>query len=274
MSSEPVTAVDILRLRDGKWLAEKDAVVTEAEIAVVLNGHELVKLTATPRHLSELALGYLYCGGMIDCIDRVESLDVDETQGKVYVVAARSDILNECPGSHPSDYPGDCSTDSFSGCSTDCPGTTAPWDIDPLDPNDLLKLMNEFEKSCHLFHETGGSHAAAISDGKGISLLREDIGRCNAIDKIVGYCLLNHVKTPDKVLLISARASSEIVGKACRLGTPILVSPSAPTDKAVKMAYERGLTLIGFARSCRLNVYSGFDRIKHFHSRNRLNIEE
>jgi FdhD protein len=274
MPSEPVAAVDVLRFRDGKWLAEKDAVVTEAEITVVLNGHELVKLTATPRHLSELAAGYLYCSGMIDCINRVESLEVDETQGRVYVVAARSDILNECPGSYPSDYPGDCLTDSSSGCSTDCPGTTAPWDIDPLDPNDLLKLMNEFEKSCHLFHETGGSHAAAISDGKEITLLREDIGRCNAIDKAVGYCLLNHVKASDKILLTSARASSEIVGKACRLGSPILVSPSAPTDKAVKLAHERGLTLVGFARSSRLNVYSGFGRIEHLHCRNHLNIEE
>ncbi len=264
MPSERMVAVDILRMRDSKWLAEKDAVVTEAEIAVVLNGHELIKLTATPEHLSELAVGYLYCSGIIDCIDRVESLEVDETHGKVYVVVTESGILNECSGSYASDYPTDCS----SGCSGNCSGITCPWDIDPVDPNNLLRLMSQFEKSCHLFHETGGSHAAAISDGKGIMLLREDIGRCNAIDKVVGYCLLNHVKTPDKVLLISARASSEIVSKACRLGTPILVSPSAPTDKAVKLAYERGLTLIGFARSCRLNVYSGFDRIKHFHSRN------
>ncbi len=264
MPSERMVAVDILRMRDGKWLREKDEVATEREVTVVLNGHELVKLTATPKYLSELAVGYLYCSGMIDCIDRVESLDVDETRGKVYVVAARSGILNECSGSYASDYPTDCS----SGCSGNCSGITCPWDIDPVDPNNLLRLMSQFEKSCHLFHETGGSHAAAISDGKGIMLLREDIGRCNAIDKVVGYCLLNHVKTPDKVLLISARASSEIVSKACRLGTPILVSPSAPTDKAVKLAYERGLTLIGFARSCRLNVYSGFDRIKHFHSRN------
>jgi len=161
MPSEPVAAVDILRMDGGKWLAEKDAVVTEAEITVVLNEHELVKLTATPRHLSELAIGYLYCSGMIDCINRVESLEVDETQGRVYVIAARSDILNECPGSYPSDYPSDCLTDSSSDCLTDCPGTTAPWDIDPLDPNDLLKLMNEFEKSCHLFHETGGSHCSS-----------------------------------------------------------------------------------------------------------------
>ena len=103
---------------------------------------------------------------------------------------------------------------------------------------------------------------------QGIMLLREDIGRCNAVDKVVGYCLLNHVKTLDKVLLVSARASSEIVSKACRLGSRILISPSAPTDMAVKLARTCRLTLTGFAREGRLNVYSGFHRIKHFHSRN------
>ncbi|MFY9544584.1 MAG: formate dehydrogenase accessory sulfurtransferase FdhD [Bacillota bacterium] len=264
MSNKPVAAVDVLRFRDCKWLSEKDEVAAEAEITVVLNGHELVKLTATPRHLSELAAGYLYCSGMIDSIKRVESLKVDETQGRVYVVASKSDSFNECPCSYLNEHPGDCLAGSSSGCSTDCPETTALWDVDPLDPNDLIRLMNEFEKSCHLFHETGGSHAVAISDGKGIILLREDIGRCNAIDKVVGYCLLNHVNASDKILFISARASSEIIGKACRLRTPILVSPSAPTDKAVKLAHERELTLVGFARSNRFNVYSGFSRIRHY----------
>ena len=109
-----------------------------------MNGHELVKLTATPKYLSELAVGYLYCSGIIDCIDRVESLDVDETRGKVYVATSDYRILN--------DWSGDCS------------GITCSCDVAPVDPNDLLRLMNEFEKSCHLFHETGGSHGAAISD--------------------------------------------------------------------------------------------------------------
>ncbi|MDD3749482.1 MAG: formate dehydrogenase accessory sulfurtransferase FdhD, partial [Firmicutes bacterium] len=216
------------------------------------------------RHLSELAAGYLYCSGMIDPIKRVESLKVDETQGRVCVVAARSDSLNECPGIYLNEHACECFTGSSSGCSIDCPGTTTPWDIDPLDPNDLLRLMNEFENSCHLFNETGGSHAVAISDGKGIILLREDIGRCNAVDKVLGYCLLNHVNASDKILFISARASSEIVGKACTLRTPILVSLSAPTDKAVKLAHERELTLVGFARSNRFNVYSGFSGIRHY----------
>ncbi len=251
MLSEPKAGVDILRMYGGKWLAEKDVVAREAEVAVILNGHELVRLTATPEHLSELALGYLYCNGILDCIDRVESLEVDEPHCRVYVATSESDILNNCPANYHGDHPGDCF------------GITSVWDIDPVDPNDLLDLMRRFEKSCHLFHETGGSHAAAISDGKGIILLREDVGRYNAIDKVVGYYLLNHVRTSDKILFTSARASSEIVSKAYRLGSPILASPSAPTDKAVKLAYELGLTLIGFARAGRLNIYSGFDRVKH-----------
>ena len=258
MSSEPMAAVDILRMDGGKWLAEKDAVVTEAEIAVVLNGYELVKLTATPRHLSELATGYLYCSCVINHIGQLESLEVDEGHGKIYVATTDSGIPNDSPGN----------------CSSDHSGVAGSWDIDPVDPYELLDLMSQFEKSCHLFHETGGSHAAAISDGKEITLLREDIGRCNAIDKVVGYCLLNHVKASDKILLTSARASAEIVGKACRLGSPILLSPSAPTDKAVKLARERGLTLIGFARSDRFNIYSGLNRIKHSQSRNLPNIPE
>jgi FdhD protein len=116
--------------------------------------------------------------------------------------------------------------------------------------------MKEFLSGAETFKATGGTHIAALSDGAKILFTSEDIGRHNAIDKILGRCFLRGVETRDKLILCSGRMSSEIVQKALRNGIPVVVSRSAPTSLAIDTARRFGITLAGFARGERMNVYS------------------
>jgi len=121
--------------------------------------------------------------------------------------------------------------------------------------------MNSFQKMSLAFRETGGVHSAALSDGEHILVFKEDIGRHNALDKASGAALLKGINPKCLIVLISGRISSEIIGKAKRLGAPFVISRSAPTDQAIKIARATNITLIGFARGNRMNIYSGEKRV-------------
>jgi FdhD protein len=121
--------------------------------------------------------------------------------------------------------------------------------------------MKAFHKRSLGYRETGGVHSAALAEKDNILIVREDIGRHNTVDKILGYAMLNSINLSDKVILISGRISSEIVLKTIKTKIPMIVSRSAPTDQAVEHARDSNITLIGFVRGQRMNVYSGLGRI-------------
>jgi FdhD protein len=108
---------------------------------------------------------------------------------------------------------------------------------------------------------TGCIHSAAISDGQHILVVGEDIGRHNAVDKVTGYCFLEDIPLNDKIILVSGRLSSEMATKCSRWGIPIVVSRAAPTGLAIDIADKRGITMVGFMRGKRLNIYTNPHRI-------------
>jgi FdhD protein len=125
-----------------------------------------------------------------------------------------------------------------------------------LDPAKILKLVNEFSKSSELFISTGGVHSCALCSYDEILYFEEDIGRHNAMDKLSGSVLVNKIYAGNKIILTTGRISSEIITKAAKIGIPVLVSRSAPTDAAIEMALQLNITLIGFARGQSLNIYT------------------
>jgi FdhD protein len=122
-------------------------------------------------------------------------------------------------------------------------------------------LAGDFQKRSQIYLKTGGVHSAALADEKEILIFREDIGRHNAIDKVIGQALFRKVKFEDKILLTSGRVPSEVLLKVEKCNIPIVVSKSAPTNQAVRLARESGMTLIGFARGSKMNIYSGEKRV-------------
>ena len=125
-----------------------------------------------------------------------------------------------------------------------------------------MDLIKEFNKSSQLFLDTGGVHSCALCDINKIIIFKEDIGRHNALDKVLGKALLEDIDFRDKIILTSGRISSEILIKTAKRQIPVIVSRSAPTSLSIDIAKKLNITLIGFARGKRMNIYSNFSTLK------------
>lgn len=127
---------------------------------------------------------------------------------------------------------------------------------------DIFRLMRLMQSSAQTFQETGGVHNAALCDKNEIVLSRMDIGRHNALDKIYGYCLKHDILLQDKIIVFSGRISSEILLKVAKIGCEVVLSKSAPTELALQLAEDLGITAVGFVRNQSLNVYTHPQRIE------------
>jgi FdhD protein len=121
--------------------------------------------------------------------------------------------------------------------------------------------MKQLNKKAELYRFCGGVHTSALCNNNSLLVVAEDIGRHNTLDKIMGECLLSKSTTTDMVLLTTGRISSEMLAKAARMETPIVISRSSPTDRSISLALELGITLIGYVRGNRLSVYSHEERL-------------
>ncbi|TET64548.1 formate dehydrogenase accessory sulfurtransferase FdhD, partial [Candidatus Aerophobetes bacterium] len=130
-----------------------------------------------------------------------------------------------------------------------------------ISPDEITELMRKLQNRSRLYRSTGGAHTAALSDREDILILAEDIGRHNAVDKVLGQCILDSIALDDKIILTSGRVSSEIVLKIVRARIPVVISRSAPTMLGAKLASHLGVTLIGFARGRRMNIYTHEKRV-------------
>jgi len=254
----PVTAtVTVVKLSDAISQHLTDTVVREFPLTIVLNDKELVTLLCSPQHLDYLAIGFLASEGLLNSKEDIKRLVVDEPASVVEVEALS--LAKQA---------GDVSRRIItSGCGRgvrlySTGGLPPPVNSETrLSATEIFALMREFQQRCTLFQATGGTHAAALCSNSEILVFHEDIGRHNALDKVLGQCLLDGIATEDRLLLTSGRVSSEVVLKAARRNIPLLVSKSAPTDLAVKLAQDLSITLLGFVRGTRMNIYANGWRI-------------
>lgn len=260
MKSEGLKDIDIIRIKGGYEAEEKDQVVVEMPLTIFLNGREFVTLLCSPILLDCLAVGFLRSEGLLSSADDLEEVSLEQDKGFVHIWTAGSvDLEEKLYGKRT----------ITSGCGK---GTVFFNVLDSLhsrpvvstlslSDETVLKLMKEMQDSSALFKATGGVHSAALADRERLLFYSEDIGRHNAVDKIVGRCILEKIPLENKVLLTSGRLSSEIVIKGAKIGFPIIISRSAPTTLSVELAAELGITLVGFARGRRLNIYTHPHRI-------------
>lgn len=247
----------VVRYQGHFAVAEDDYVVEEAHFKLSLDGRTVDELACSPWNLEELAVGRLYSGGLICGFDRVKSVEIDRERGLIGV-ETRAESL----ALHGQVIPftnvvalRDAGVPSEEGMYSRVRSTLR------LDPDDISSRIALLERESDLFHLTGGVHSAALSCADGMIARFEDVGRHNALDKLMGWCVMCGVRTDDKVLLFSGRVPQEIMLKVIRLGVPAVVSPGAPTGLSVDLAEEYGVTLVGFAKRGRFNVYSHPERI-------------
>ncbi|MEU9979204.1 MULTISPECIES: formate dehydrogenase accessory sulfurtransferase FdhD [unclassified Streptomyces] len=264
----------VLRIRDGAVSARPDTLVAEEPLEIRLNGKPLAITMRTPGDDFALAAGFLVSEGVL--------ATADDLQNIVYCAGATEDGSNTynvvdvrtTPGVRLPDFTLERNVYTSSSCglcgkaSLDAVRTTARWpiaDTPPVrvEPELLASLPDRLRASQRVFDRTGGLHAAALfaEDGELLDI-REDVGRHNAVDKLVGRALQSGgLPLSRSILLVSGRASFELAQKAVMAGIPLLAAVSAPSSLAVDLAVETGLTLVGFLRGPNMNVYAGEDRI-------------
>jgi len=268
--------VQIARWRAGDWRDDRDQVAAEEPLQLSLDGKPLSIVMRTPGNDLELALGLLWAEQVIRSLDDVARVRISaEAQENEPRVAVANDLvesnqvdvyLRGSAGRRP-----ERSFLATSACGV-CGATTVEslaLDFAPLPPGPtvgaamLPRLSDRLRVQQRIFESTGGLHAAGLFDERGeLQLLREDIGRHNAVDKVVGRALLDgRLPLERSVLAVSGRAGYEVVQKAVAAGIPILAAVGAPSSLAVATAERFGMTLVGFLRDDRFNVYTSPERI-------------
>lgn len=260
-ASHKVRTCRATRLKEGREEQIDERVAREAVLRIVLNHQEMVALSCTPSDQDYLAAGFLFSEGFLQSRDQIRRIDRAEN---MVVVHTHPSYKMPQDGKHRGVL--------TSGCGKG--KTFVHWEeIDPLEdiivdldftltPDEILQVMSEFERRSELFRDTAGVHAAALASRDAIVAFNEDIGRHNAVDKVLGESFIRGVGLEDKFLVTSGRISSDIVSKLLNSGLSLLVSRTAPTSLAVDMAQRLGKTLVGFARGRRLTIYSFPARIK------------
>ena len=244
----------ILKYSAGEFEKVEDLLAVESRLSISINGHDVLSLYCTPLMVRELAVGLIMTEGIAEglCMERMSILY--EEDGVRVEAHADGEVRTE----------GGVVTSGCVGGLTFNKKLSAAAKDDPFSirADELTGIFRSFQKRSELFNTTGCVHSAAISDGQDILAFAEDIGRHNAIDKCIGYTLIEGIALSGKLMLASGRLSSEIVSKCARWGLPMAVSRSAPTALAVRIAEENGITLVGFLRGERFNIYSHAHRVK------------
>ena len=254
---EEVERLPILRVTEQGSTQIEDMLVRELPLTILLNNQEVVTLLCSPTNLDYLAIGCLFSEGLIKGKEEIKKIKVDEQRGVVWVETEGDKLANE-----PLFKPLIASGGGKGASLYSAPSQAKVESQIKVSSQEVFTLMGEFVQRSQVFKVTGGTHCAALADSKSILAFSEDIGRHNAIDKIFGECILKDMPTDDRIVITSGRVSSEILLKVAKRNIPILISKAAPTDLGVRLADSLGITLIGFVRGKRMNIYTNSWRVR------------
>jgi FdhD protein len=276
MAKPSAPAVSVKKWAGGKWTQARDAIVTEEPLQLMLDGKPLSVVMRTPGQDIELTLGLLYAEGIARSLDAIRNIRISAESGEtasgidVDPSIVESNQVDVYLAGSPRRRP-ERSMLSSSACGVcgavlieDLRRDLAQLPDGPRISAALLpKLVERLRTRQGVFERTGGLHAAGLFTIDGDSICsREDIGRHNAVDKVVGRMLLKgRLPAADAILVVSGRAGYEIVQKSITAGIPILAAVGAPSSLAVALSREFGQTLIGFLRGERFNVYASPERL-------------
>ncbi len=252
----------VLRVQESGMLEQEALIVREKALTVYLNSKEFSTIVCSPVHLDYMAVGFLCAEGILRRRSDLKEITIEEEKGLAFVVTGgeagnlaeqlflKRYITPCCGRSRASFY---FSTDALL-CKNIVSGLK-------VTASDVRNLAEELEGRSQLFRKTGGVHCAALAvDGK-ILLFHEDVGRHNTLDKIMGQCFLEEIPLEDKLIVFSGRISSEVLLKTAKMGISVIISRSAPTDLALDLAEDLGITVVGFARGKQFNVYTHPERV-------------
>jgi FdhD protein len=261
MKNHPIIKqIEIMRIKQNQAFAIKDHVIDEHMLTIVINGRTHFKMVFSMTDSIALAAGFLFTQGIV--VSKKEILDLDWLPDKkechlhlnpgaterLQRISTEKTIKGSSGGAllvHPVSRP-------LANKSTEFTLSSAR----------VLELIRQHGECSKNYQQTGALHSAGLCKASKIDAFFEDIGRHNAVDKLAGHILLNDVDVNQSAATLSCRMSVEITGKIIKTGIPLVISNAAPTLSAIKMADQAGLTMIGFARQERFNIYTHAHRVR------------
>lgn len=280
MAKPNVAATNVVKVTDNKAHHTQDLLAVEEPMEIRLGYgqrdermQKSISVTMrTPGNDFELALGFLFTEGILQSPQQVyhvqycTELNTIENKENIVRVELQPDVELDLQRLQRNFYTtsscGVCGKESIASVKTNCAVVSSNTNINvPVDT--LLQLPHTLRKQQPVFEHTGGIHACALFDRQGnLTLLREDVGRHNALDKLIGAAWMSNPKPMHEgILLLSGRASFELLQKAAMAGIPVVCAVGAPSSLAVETATEFGITLVGFLRENRCNIYTHTERI-------------
>ena len=254
MKREESDTVKINKYHAGSWDLVDTGVIVEKPVSLTVNGQDWLTFMCTPTYLEALAIGFLFNEGLLNSIHDIASVRTCANRDNV-------DVWLNCNIEKPSEWR------RTSGCTGGMTSAKTPEHLsrtkveDLLTPEKIIELIGELLNTQQVYREVGGVHTSILSNGEGAFIMAEDIGRHNTLDKISGRYLLEKFQFDKKILITTGRVSSEMLQKAARINASIVVSRTSPSSLSIEMAEKSGITLIGYARRDRFNIYSNPNRI-------------
>lgn len=245
-----------LKYRDGKFIAEGHEVIKEEPLVITLNGRHYVTAMMSPQMVKEFVIGHLFSERVIHALDEIESLQLGDNTADVIVshplkaVAARKIIVTGCGSG--SSFLDDSKLPRIHASMT-------------VEPDDILSGVKSLLAQSELHRITGGVHLVGLFEryahGYAADLIVADVGRHNALDKVIGYGLTRGIPFEKTFVVSTGRISSEMALKCAVANIPLIASRGATTSLAIEVAEKTGLCIIGFVRGNTMNVYTNPDRV-------------
>lgn len=240
----------IVRVVQGQSELTERKVVEEYPLRLRVNGRDLATLVCSPHQLNFLLAGFFRLQGFINSLDDILSMGVCREYG-----LADLQLRTALPERLQPTLTSGCGT----GIAYNLPQNLL--DMSRQRPRsyrseELFRLMKELQGLTEQYRSHGGIHSAAIGDANGLLLYAEDLGRHNTLDRLAGEALFKKIELQDKMLVTSGRVSTEMVAKAARLGVGLIASRTSPTDKAIELCEQAGITMVGYLRGNSMEIYS------------------
>jgi FdhD protein len=231
----------------------EDLVVTEKHFEIFVNGKRLglccgnAGFICSGDCLEALSAGILFTRGIINKKSDIISLKINGKRCHADVKEEGIPCLNVAENLR---------LDTSRFALSERPGIT-------ISPRQIFHLAEELENSSSVFRQTGGVHSAGLADCNQILVFFEDVSRHNAVDKVLGQCILKDIDTTGMIFLLSGRITAEVIARVCRTKISIIISRAAVTTLAIELAEKAGMTVVGFARGKRFNIYTHKERVKN-----------
>lgn len=252
--NQAVSDVAYHQYKSGQWTQVKANIISEQPLSLTVNGEVWLTFMCTPTDLEALCVGFLYNENLIQGIDEIASIRVCPGGDNVDIWLTHNverpkswRRTSGCTG-------GFSAADLFQSTGVARSHLT-------IEPDSVARLISKLFDTQELYREVGGVHTSALCSGEDILVTADDIGRHNTLDKIAGLMLLNHLDPTYRILITTGRVSSEMIQKSSRIGASVVISRTSASSLSIKLAERWGITLIGYARRDRFNIYSHSERI-------------